>query len=415
MELSRLRLEDFSYSQLIVDYTRLIRFSSTAFFLLRIFSSFHLSTMAETTTAIPRGVLASNNPFRSQAFASRGSQFAPNDIVNDLDGTTEQEQQERAEASGDDPELDQVCVSLLQINLVLLQSESKSDALLSRSLLTLRQLFPIHTFYDSVSPASPLQRQSRPLRPPLMSERHRSSSAPNVNSPGSRHSFRLTRKPPPPPPRPIFPTATDSDANYHGAVERTRTESTPENEKRTSRSDLERQEKLLLQRAIEESKRDTSRRGSKVSRRCTFCHSSPDSLNCRIWIRHQKTMNNFEERSKLLGARLGLHGHRPCPLRSLPILSGLSPFRRQNTNQDSLVPPTPPLRRNLRTLLPRQNPAALDPSPIQKPYHLSLSPNKISSVLHTQKKNLTSSLKVSLLFLPEPARRKTNTKGRWKC
>ncbi|GAA5869132.1 hypothetical protein JCM16303_000368 [Sporobolomyces ruberrimus] len=165
--------------------------------------------MASIPTIPTRG-LASNNPFRRSANGSMeaGDGFAPNDIVSDLNEPNDVQRQQREETS-----------------------EGDSD---------------------------PDQRQDRTTRPPFMSERHRSSSAPNVNAlaTGGSRPFRLARKPPPPPPRPIFPpTKTANDESYRGPERETR-----DKEKRTSRTDLESQEKLLLQRAIEESKRDSYNR-----------------------------------------------------------------------------------------------------------------------------------------------------------
>ena len=107
--------------------------------------------------------------------------------------------------------------------------------------------------------------QSRPTRPPFMSERHRSSSEPNVSPSSSRsHSYlkhKLHRKPAPPPPRPIFPPPTQQDVPVYAPPSNVRPERESERgrdeEKGKSREELERQERVLLQRAIEESKRDS--------------------------------------------------------------------------------------------------------------------------------------------------------------
>lgn len=111
-----------------------------------------------------------------------------------------------------------------------------------------------------------------------MTERHRSSSESNLSSSSSSRSHgyfrqKLHRKPAPPPPRPIFPppleqnlSTTSIPAYAPPPRVRPNEESEREAEKGTSREELERQERVLLQRAIEESKRDSM--GSQRVRGC---------------------------------------------------------------------------------------------------------------------------------------------------
>ncbi|GAA5986254.1 hypothetical protein JCM5350_007601 [Sporobolomyces pararoseus] len=157
--------------------------------------------MTTTTISDPTQTLQSNNPFRNRSLTTAGNSFAPNDIVSDLeaseDTTTEEEQDEEVE------------------------------------------------------PDQP--------RRPGMYDRQRSLSG---NSTSSSKQFKLRRKPPPPPPRPIFPPAQDEPApsKYAPPPGRPSRESLREKGNGTGMTDLEKQEKILLQRAIEESKRESSRR-----------------------------------------------------------------------------------------------------------------------------------------------------------
>ncbi|GAA5906331.1 uncharacterized protein JCM6883_005517 [Sporobolomyces salmoneus] len=163
--------------------------------------------------------LASNNPFRDQTSAGTGDDFAPNDIVQDLLADTRPDSEEEPENE--------------------LTVDGNPE--------------PVET--------------ERPRRPGMY-ERHRSSSAPSVNSSSSgSRQFRIARKPPPPPPRPIFPPANDDDniPAYEPRERLRREQSREKNGKETSRADLERQEKILLQKAIEESKQDSARRSTKKS------------------------------------------------------------------------------------------------------------------------------------------------------
>ncbi|GAA5946446.1 hypothetical protein JCM3765_000245 [Sporobolomyces pararoseus] len=154
-----------------------------------------------TTTSISdtSQTFQSNNPFRTQSLATAGNSFAPNDIVSDLEASEETTTEEEEEVEPDQP------------------------------------------------------------RRPGMYDRQRSLSG---NSSSSSKPFKLRRKPPPPPPRPIFPPAQDDTVpiSYVPPPGRPTREALREKGSGTDMTDLEKQEKILLQRAIEESKRESTRR-----------------------------------------------------------------------------------------------------------------------------------------------------------